>query len=199
MAAFGSVAGLAGRSTVVAGRRRGVVGEVAGGDGAAAVVVVVVVVVGGGGGGGRSRRPVVRLGVLAQRRRVRVGLVAAVRAADVRLVGGVDVRVLLAVRAVGEATSAADELAAERTLACTHAHISTARCRPDVIAHKQRSHRPQTTPRCCQMGSYFKRPKSRFMHPLACNWYYCARFIANPKAACALRFSWAVTSSNLAF
>jgi len=35
------------------------------------------------------------------------------------------------------------------------------------------------------------------VHPLACNWYYCAQFIAKPKAACALRFSWAATSSNL--
>ena len=26
---------------------------------------------------------------------------------------------------------------------------------------------------------------------------YCARLIAKPKAACALRFSWAATSSNL--
>jgi len=26
---------------------------------------------------------------------------------------------------------------------------------------------------------------------LAGNWYYCAQFIAKPKAACALRFSWA--------
>ena len=32
--------------------------------------------------------------------------------------------------------------------------------------------------------------------PFACNWYYCAQFIAKPKAACALRFSWASTSSN---
>jgi len=27
--------------------------------------------------------------------------------------------------------------------------------------------------------------------------YYCAQLIAKPKAACALRFSWAATSSNL--
>ena len=45
--------------------------------------------------------------------------------------------------------------------------------------------------------SYFKRPKSSPVRPLACNWYYCAHFIAKPKAACALRFSWAATSSNL--
>ena len=31
----------------------------------------------------------------------------------------------------------------------------------------------------------------------ACNWYYCAQPIAKPKAACALRFSWTVTSGNL--
>ena len=51
-------------------------------------------------------------------------------------------------------------------------------------------------PRCCHLGSYFKRPKSSSVRPLACNWYYCAQFIAKLKAACALRFSWAATSSN---
>ena len=35
------------------------------------------------------------------------------------------------------------------------------------------------------------------MRPLACNWYYCAQFVAKPEAAYALRFSWAATSSNL--
>ena len=29
-------------------------------------------------------------------------------------------------------------------------------------------------PRCCYLGSYFKRPKSSPVRPLACNWYYCA-------------------------
>jgi len=29
-------------------------------------------------------------------------------------------------------------------------------------------------PRCCHLGSYFKRPKSSPVRPLACNWYYCA-------------------------
>jgi len=52
-------------------------------------------------------------------------------------------------------------------------------------------------PRCCHLGSYFKRPRSRPVRPFACNWYYCAHFTAKPKAACALRFSWAATSSNL--
>ena len=52
-------------------------------------------------------------------------------------------------------------------------------------------------PRCCHLGSYFKRPKSNPVRQLACNWYYCAQFIAKPKAACALRFSCAATSSNL--
>ena len=41
------------------------------------------------------------------------------------------------------------------------------------------------------------RPKSSHVRPLACNWCYCAQFIAKTKAACALRFSWAATSSNL--
>ena len=52
-------------------------------------------------------------------------------------------------------------------------------------------------PRCCHLGSYLKHRKSSPVRPLACNWYYCAQFIAKPKAACALRFSWAATSSNL--
>jgi len=52
-------------------------------------------------------------------------------------------------------------------------------------------------PRCCHLGSYFKHPKSSPVRSLACNWYYCAQFIAKPNAACALRFSWVVTSSNL--
>ena len=52
-------------------------------------------------------------------------------------------------------------------------------------------------PRCSHLGSYFKRPRSSPVRPLACNWYYCAQFIAKPKAACALGFSWAATSSNL--
>jgi len=51
--------------------------------------------------------------------------------------------------------------------------------------------------RCCHPGSYFKRPKCSPVRTLACNWYYCAQFIAKPKALCALRFSWAATSSNL--
>ena len=66
------------------------------------------------------------------------------------------------------------------------------------IANKaaiDRRHRP----RCCHLGSYFKRPKSRPspVRPLACSWYYCAQIIAKPKAACGPRISWAVTSSNL--
>jgi len=52
-------------------------------------------------------------------------------------------------------------------------------------------------PRCCHMGSYFTRQKKSPVRPFACNWYYCSQFIAMPKAACALRFSWAATSSNL--
>jgi len=52
-------------------------------------------------------------------------------------------------------------------------------------------------PRCCHLESYFKRLKSSPVRPLACSWYYCAQLIAKPKAACALRFSWAATPSNL--
>jgi len=54
-------------------------------------------------------------------------------------------------------------------------------------------------PRACHLGSYFKRPKSSLVCQLACNWYYCAQFIAKPKAGCALRFSWAASSINLGF
>ena len=38
-------------------------------------------------------------------------------------------------------------------------------------------------PRCCHLGSYFKRPKSSSVRPFACNWCYCAQVIAKPKAA----------------
>jgi len=48
----------------------------------------------------------------------------------------------------------------------------------------------------CHLGCYFKRPKSSLVRPLARNWYYGAQFIAKPKAACALRFSWAAASNN---
>jgi len=54
-------------------------------------------------------------------------------------------------------------------------------------------------PRCCHLESYFRRPKSSPVCPLACNWYHCAHFAAKPKAACGLRFSWAATSSNFGF
>jgi len=56
---------------------------------------------------------------------------------------------------------------------------------------QQGNHRLQTPPRVAT------RPKSSPVRPLAGNWYYCTQFTAKPKAACALRFSWAVTSSNL--
>jgi len=47
------------------------------------------------------------------------------------------------------------------------------------------------------LGSYFKRRKSSPVRPLTCNWYYCAQFIAKSKAACALPFSGAASSSSL--
>ena len=52
-------------------------------------------------------------------------------------------------------------------------------------------------PRCCHLRSYFKLPKISPVRPLACNWHYCVQLIAKPKAACALRFGWAATLSNL--
>jgi len=69
------------------------------------------------GGPRRPRRPIVRFHVLAERRRVRVRFVAAGGTTDVRLVGGVDVRMLLTIGTVGKAASAADELASKRSLA----------------------------------------------------------------------------------
>lgn len=56
------------------------------------------------------------LHVLPQRARVRVGLVTAAHFAVVRLVTGVDVRVLLPVAAVGEFSVTAVKLALERFL-----------------------------------------------------------------------------------
>jgi len=53
---------------------------------------------------------------------MRVGLVAASDPAVVRFVAGVDVRMLLAVRTVGEATIATFELAAERLFTCNIRH-----------------------------------------------------------------------------
>jgi len=64
-----------------------------------------------------------------------------------------------------------------------------------IKASKNQRHR--LCPRCCHLDSYLKRPKSSPVCLLACNWYYCAQLTAKPKAACALRFRWAVTSSNL--
>jgi len=52
-------------------------------------------------------------------------------------------------------------------------------------------------PRCCHRGSYFKRVKAV---PCSVRWPatgITAQFVAKPKAACALHFSWAATSSNL--
>ena len=53
------------------------------------------------------------LQVFSQRRRVSVGLVAAARGAVVRLVGGVDVHVLLPIARVGEPSVAARDLTLE--------------------------------------------------------------------------------------
>ena len=58
------------------------------------------------------------LHVLSQRRRVGVALVAAVDSAVVRLIGRVNVRVLLAVGGVGEASIAALVFAFEWFFAC---------------------------------------------------------------------------------
>ena len=60
---------------------------------------------------------------------------------------------------------------------------------------QQGSHGLQTPSPVLTLGKL--RPKSSPVRPSACNWYYCAQFIAKPNAACALRFSWVATSSNL--
>ena len=61
------------------------------------------------------------------------------------------------------------------------------------------SHRPQTPPPGAATWEVTLSARKVYspMRLLACSWYYCAQFIAKPKAACALRFSWAATSSNL--
>jgi len=76
--------------------------------------------------------------------------------------------------------------------ATVHCRVGTRVCRSNKAVTDRR-----LRPRCCHLGSYFKRAKSSPVRPLAYNCHYCAQFIAKPKAACALRFSWAATSSNL--
>jgi len=69
---------------------------------------------------------------------------------------------------------------------------------PPADTHKADIDR-RLRPRCCRLGSYFKRPKSSRTRPLACNWYYCAQFIAKPKAACALHLARRRRRSTLAY
>ena len=67
---------------------------------------------------------------------------------------------------------------------------------------KQGSQRSQTPPPVLSPGKlrYFKGHKSSpCVRCPATGWYHSAQFIPKPKAACALRFSWAATSSNLGF
>lgn len=90
---------------------------------AAAASLVALVARGRRGRRRRWRRLAVHFHVLSQGARVRVALVAAADLAVVRLVRGVHVRVLLAVRAVGEPPVAALELAFERLLACVRSFV----------------------------------------------------------------------------
>ena len=78
-------------------------------------------------------------------------------------------------------------------------HVITrmSRSLPQHHANKAVIDRRLGPPRCCHLGSYFKRPKSSRVRLSACNRYYCALFIAKPKAACSLRFRCAASSSNL--
>lgn len=70
------------------------------------------------GGSVRRRALAVHLHVLAQGGRVRVRLVASAHLAIVRLVRGVHVRMLLAIRTIGESPVASVEFAFERFLSC---------------------------------------------------------------------------------
>lgn len=101
---------------VGAGRRRGGRRRRRAGRRRVAVAVVVRIVRVVAGPVGR-RALAVHLHVLAQRRRVRVRLVAAAHFAVVRLIRRVHVRVLLPVGTVGEPPVAAVEFAFERLLA----------------------------------------------------------------------------------
>jgi len=85
-----------------------------------------------------------------------------------------------------------------RTGAKSDVYDCVVRCAQSMYAWRHiSSTRPQTPlPVCCHLESYFKRPKSSPVRPLACNWYYSAQFVAKPKAVCALRFSWAAASTN---
>lgn len=84
---------------------------------------------GGRGGlvaGARRRGFAVHFHVFSQGAGVGVGLVTASHFAVVGFVAGVDVRVLLPVTAVGEASVAALEFAFERLLPCRRQRASTA-------------------------------------------------------------------------
>lgn len=84
--------------------------------------------------GGRGRRGLaVHFHVLPQRARVCVGFVTAADLAVVRLVAGVDVRVLLPVAAVGEFSVAAVKLALERFLPLNKRET-------DTVSHVQQCH-----------------------------------------------------------
>jgi len=78
-------------------------------------------------------------------------------------------------------------------------HIcSSKKCHSPTGCRQQRgSHRPQTPPPVLLHAKLLSAPANSPVHSLACDWYYCVNFIAKPKAACALRFSWSATSSNL--
>ena len=66
---------------------------------------------------------------------------------------------------------------------CCPAHIGSL---PPTSSATQHTHKAVTDrrlrPRCCHQGSYLEHPKNSSAH-----------FTAKPKAACALRFSWAAT------
>ena len=101
---------------------------------------------------------------------------------------------LMSVKPTTRSTTVVKYSELERRRRCQlQRHAASPQATRYTTRQKQRSHRPHT----CHLGSYFNRPKISPVRPLPCIWYYCAQFIAQPKAACALRFSWAATSSNL--
>jgi len=67
----------------------------------------------------------------------------------------------------------------------------TAGCTTSPQQIEQGSHRPQTPPQFCLLGSYLKRPKTSPCVRWHATGIHCAQVTPKPKAACAVHFSWA--------
>ena len=69
-------------------------------------------------------------------------------------------------------------------------------CGVDAYAVTDRRLRP----RCCHLGSYFQRPKSSPVRPLACNWYYCAHsLLQSPRMRVHCASGWRRCRATLAY